>query len=116
MKTYQAKYKDRHGKTKSCNEWYLTFNDRSGIRRRLKGYSNKHETTKLGHSVETLMANNGRLRTDADKRWFTDLMPSIQKKLIEWNVVDRQNTVDHLATPLLDHLKVFLETRKARAC
>lgn len=116
MKTYQAKYKDRHGKTKSCNEWYLTLNDRTGTRRRLKAYSNKDESTKLGHAVETLMANNGKLRTDADKRWFCDLMPRIQNKLIEWNVVDRQNTVDHLATPLLDHLQVFLESRRAKAC
>ena len=111
MKTYQAKYKDRHGKTKSCNEWYLTFNDRAGIRRRLKGYSNKHETTKLGLEIQSVMNNNGKLRTDADKKWFTDLMPRIQDKLVDWGIVDRQNTVDHLTTPLVEHLKIFLESQ-----
>ena len=53
---------------------------------------------------------------DADKRWFTDLMPRIQNKLIEWNIVDGHSTTDHLTTPLSEHLKVFLESRRARAC
>lgn len=116
MKTYQTKYKDRHDKSKVCSEWYLTFNDRTGKRRRLKAYTNKNESSKLCLEIQTVMNNNGRLGTDADKKWFTDLMPRIQNKLIEWNIVDRRSTTDHLATPLLDHLKVFLETRKARAC
>jgi len=116
MKAYQTKYKDRHGKPKVCNEWHLTFNDRGGTRRRLKAYTHKNESVKLGLEIETVMNNNGKLKTDADKRWFTDLMPRIQSNLIEWNVVDGRNTTDHLTTPLSEHLKVFIETRRSNAC
>ncbi|MHC4397244.1 MAG: tyrosine-type recombinase/integrase, partial [Planctomycetota bacterium] len=116
MKTYQTKYTDRHGKKKTCSEWYLTFNDRQGKRRRLKAYTQKAETVKLGIEIETVIANNGQLKTDADKKWFADLLPRIQSKLTEWNVVNSHNMTDHLTTPLSVHLKTFIESRKAKNC
>ena len=81
MKLYRAKYKDRNGKARLCSTWYLTFNDRNGIRRRLQAYTNKAESENLGREIETVMANNGKLRTDEAKKWFTDLLPRVQSGL-----------------------------------
>ena len=115
MKTYRTKYKDRNGKIKLCDEWHLSFYDRARTRRRLKAYTNKAESIKLGIEIETVMNNNGQLKTDADKRWFADLMPRIQSKLLEWCVVDGRNIINHFTTPLSEHLEVFIESRRAKA-
>lgn len=116
MRLYRTKYKDRNGKEKTCDEWHLTFYDRIRKRRRLKAYTNKDESVRLGLEIETIMNNNGRLKTDADKKWFADLMPRIQSKLIKWGIVDGRNTINHFTTSLSEHLEVFIESRRARAC
>ena len=116
MKTYRTKYRDRKGKLKVCSTWHLTFTDRDGVRRRIQAYSNKAETVALGLKIGKVMENNGRLKTDADKKWFADLLPRIRKRLIEYGVVDGRNMIDWLTVPLSEHLRVFIETRRGKAC
>lgn len=115
MKTYRAKYKDRKGKVKKCSCWHLTFNDNRCIRRRMLAYSSKAETESLGAEIQKLLDNNGIL-SSKQRDWFAGLIPKIQKKLIEYGIVDGHSTVDHLTTPLADHLTEFIESRRAKAC
>lgn len=107
MKLYRAKYKDRKGKVKTCSTYHLTFIDRCGIRRRMQAYTNKAESESLGREIERVMANNGNLGTDDDRKRFANLLPRIQTKLLEWGVVDGRSTIDHLIKPLAEHLKDF---------
>ncbi len=116
MKVYRVKYKDRKGKVKICSTWHLTFNDRNGIRRRLQAYSNKDKSNELGLEIKKVIANNGKLKTDEAKKWFADLLPRIQNRLIEYGIVDGRSIIDHLTTPLADHLTEFIESRRAKAC
>ncbi|MHC4083978.1 MAG: tyrosine-type recombinase/integrase [Planctomycetota bacterium] len=115
MKTYLPTYKDRKGKRKKCSHYYLTFVDNREIRRRLPAYTDKKETDSLGVMVDKLLDTNGRLDRDL-KKWFAGLMPRVRNKLIEFGIVDGRGTVDHLTTPLSEHLRVFLESRRAKAC
>ena len=116
MKTSKQKHKDRNGKQVISEYWYLDFHDRHGTRRRLKAYTHKNLSAQLGRDIEMLMANNGRLKTDEDIKWFTNLKPSIRAKLLEWGIVDSRTTSNHISTPLREHLKVFIETRHNKNC
>ncbi|KKL11000.1 hypothetical protein LCGC14_2550190, partial [marine sediment metagenome] len=70
-------------------------------------------TAQLGRDIETLMANNGKLKTDEDIKGYADLNPGIRTKLLEWGIVDSRTTSNHISTPLSDHLKDFIESRRA---
>ena len=113
MKINKAKTKDRNGKKVTSNDYYIDWRDRAGTRRRLKAYPNYDMTAQLGRDIETLMANNGKLKTDEDIKGYADLNPGIRAKLLEWGIVDSRTTSNHVATPLSEHLKNFIETRRA---
>ena len=116
MKINKAETKDRNGKKVTSKDFYIDWRDRDGIRRRLKAYSREDMTKRLGDDIETLMTKNGILDIEGKKNWkvwFTNLNPGIRTKLLEWGIVDSRTTSNHISTPLSDHLKDFIESRRA---
>jgi len=105
MKTYKESY-TKNGKRKKCKNWYLTFVDNRQIRRKLKAYTDKSATDKLGIRLQQLLESNGVLDNDLQK-WFTGLTAKIKEKIIEFDLVDNRRFSENIGKTLDEHIEDF---------
>ena len=108
MKLFKPTYKDKSGKKKKCNHYYLTFTDNRGSRRRLPAYSNKRASEKLSEKIEELLSSGGILSPDL-QRWIENLSEKMRDKLVKLGLIDSRRISANIGKPLLEHLKDFCE-------
>lgn len=112
MKLYKPTYKDKSGKNKKCNHYYLTFTDNRGNRRRLPAYSNKRASEKLSERIEELLSSGGILSPEL-QRWAENLSEKMRDNLIKFGLINQQR-ISHIGKPLADHVKDFGDSLRAR--
>lgn len=108
MKLYKPQYKDRQGKKKKCQHWYIGFTDNRQVRRRLPAFSNKRASEKAGEKIEELLSSGGILSPEL-QRWIENIPPKMRDKLIELGLIDGQRVSANLGKPLTEHLEDFCE-------
>ena len=106
MKLYKPEYKDKSGRKKKCNHYYLTFTDNRGSRRRLPAYSNKRASEKLSEKIEELLSSGGILSPEL-QRWIENLSPKMRDKLVKLGLIDSQRVSANLGKSLDEHLTDF---------
>ena len=106
MKLYKPTYKDKSGKTKKCNHYYLTFTDNRQKRRRLPAFSNERATRKAADKIEELMSSGGVLSSDL-QRWIEQIPAKMRNSLVKFGLIDNRRISNHLGKPLAKHLDDF---------
>jgi len=114
MRVFKPTYKDKDGKKKICQHWYLTFTDNRQIRRRLPAFSNKKATEKAAEKIEELLSCGNILNRDL-QQWIEGLPDKMREKLVEFGLVDNQRLSANLGKPLSEHLKDFCAGLRADA-
>ena len=110
MKLYKPTYKDKNGKKKKCNHYYLTFTDNRGSRRRLPAYSNKRASEKLSEKIEELLSSGGILSPDL-QRWIENLSEKTRDQLVKFGLIDKARTI--AAKPLTEHIEDYRKSLEA---
>ncbi|MHC4638502.1 MAG: tyrosine-type recombinase/integrase [Planctomycetota bacterium] len=106
MRTYKPTYKNKSGKTKKCQCWYIGFTDNRQIRRRLPAFSNKRATEKAAEKIEELLSSGGILSPYLQK-WIENIPEKMRKKLIEYGLIDNRRLSVNIGKSLDEHLKDF---------
>ncbi len=106
MKIYKPTYKDKHGKKKKCQHWYIGFTDNRQQRRRLPAFSNKRASEKAAEKIEELLSSGGILSPDL-QRWIENIPEKMRDSLVKFGLIDNQRISENLGKPLTEHLKDF---------
>ncbi|HUU19734.1 MAG TPA: tyrosine-type recombinase/integrase [Sedimentisphaerales bacterium] len=97
-------------------KWYIRFEDNIGIRRSVKGYTDKQATQRLADNVQKLLnykANNQPLDKEMNE-FIKGLSSAIRTELIKINLLDGQ--MSDWSKTLTEHIKDFEDylTKKER--
>lgn len=106
MKLFKPIYKDRIGKKKECQHWYISFADGNGKRWRVPAFSNKRASEKAAEKVEELLSCGGILSPDL-QRWIENTSEKMRNNLIKSGLIDSQRVSKNLGKPLNEHLIDF---------
>ena len=115
MKIFQPKYRDKRGKVKRVQHWYIGFTANGGIRRRLPCFPNKAATERAGMMIGELLSSTGGL-PDHVVRWLEEIPAPMRDKLIEWGLVDSRKWSVNLGKPLTEHLADYVADLRADGC
>ena len=115
MKLYKPTYKDKSGKTKTCQNWYIGFTDNRGKRRRLPAFSNRRASEKASARIDELLSYGGVLSPDL-QGWIENIPEKMRDGLIKFGLIDNQRLSANLGKPLTEHLKDFSEGLEADKC
>ena len=113
MKLYKPTYKDKHGKKKKCNHYYLTFADNRGKRQRLPAHSNKRASEKLSEKIEELLSSGGILSSEL-QRWIENLSEKMRDNLVKFGLIDSQRVNNNIGKSLTDHISDFKDALIAK--
>ncbi|MHC4728467.1 MAG: tyrosine-type recombinase/integrase [Planctomycetota bacterium] len=113
MKLYKPKYKDKQGKTKKCQSWYIGFTDNRGTRRRLPAFSNRRASEKAAEKIDELMSCGGILNPDL-QRWIENLPEKMRNKLISFGLINGFRVMKHLGKSLTEHIGDFKKSLLAK--
>ncbi len=106
MRIFKPTYKDKSGKTKKCQHWYIGFTDNRGKRRRLPAFSNKRASEKAGEKIEELLSSGGVLSPDL-QRWIENLPDKMRNSLVKFGLINNQRVSENLGKSLGEHLTDF---------
>ena len=107
MRVFRATYKDRSGRKREADKWYVEFVDHDGRPRRLPGFSDKQQAETLGRKIEKLIECKQNRETPGRElsAWLETLPARMQAKLAAWGVIDGCKVA--ASKPLTEHLKDF---------
>lgn len=115
MRVFQQQWKDaRTGRRGKTQRWYVELRDHHDVARKVGGFHDKAQTAMLGKRLEALVG----LRVLGEEpspnlvRWACELPPKLQQRILELDLVDAKYVV--AAKPILDHLKDFAVSLKAK--
>src|SRR5436190_830335 len=107
MRVFRATYKDRAGRNRESEKWYVELRDQNARPRRLPGFTDKQQTEVLGRKVEKLV--EARLNRETPGRalsaWLETLPRRIRETLAGWGIVEGRTVA--ASKPLTEHLKDF---------
>lgn len=106
MKLYKPIYKDRDGKKKKCQHWYIGFTDNRQQRRRLPAFSNKRASEKAAEKIEELLSSGGILSPEL-QRWIENIPEKMRDGLVKFGLIDNQRVSENLGKSLSEHLTDF---------
>ena len=104
MFVHKTTYRDRKGKTRETNGYYIDFTLSSGTRCRLPAFTDKKASEGLGRMIERLVA----LRASGEsapldvQRWLEGLPDSIRTALAKFGLIDGARLA--AGRTLIDHL------------
>jgi len=81
MRTFKPTYKDKNGKTREVEKWWIETRDHLGKIRRFAGYTDEKQTEKLGEKIDKLIIH--RKNSEPPDSKLTDWLVSIESKLRE---------------------------------
>ena len=113
MKIYKPTYKDKGGKTKKCQHYYIDFTDNRGKRRKLPAFSNKRASEKAADKIEELLSSGGILSPDL-QRWIENLPDKMRNNLVKFGLIDSQRVNSHIGKSLTEHVEDFCGSLLAR--
>ena len=114
MSVSKQPYKDKRGRNRRTDKYYIHFRDHREVRRHLPAFKDKTASMDLERLVMTLIARRagGEGLDVALSRKVEHLTPTIRKRLAEWGVLDAQRVA--ALRPLDAHLESFRKSLEAQ--
>jgi len=114
MRVYRATYRDRNGKIREAEKWYLELRDHLGMVRRFPGFVDKAATESLGKQIKRLISC--RASTDpidpALSRWLGQIPDSLRQRFVIIGLLDPEKASG--GKPLSEHLANFRASLEAK--
>lgn len=107
MRVFRVSYKDRNGKKRTAQKWYVDFIDHRQVRRRTPGFTDKGQTELLGRKIEKLVVcrQNNEPPDKSLSEWIEHLPIRLRDKFVQFDLLDSKKAA--AAVPLAEHLEDF---------
>jgi len=91
MRLFKPKYRDRTGKVRKTQKWYLEFRCHLRVIRRLAGFRDKAQTEAFGRQIERLIKSRvvGEQPTPELSRWLEQIPMKLRDRLGEIGLLDK---------------------------
>lgn len=104
-------------KRNGSKRWHITFYA-DGIRRRMAISTNKKATEKIASAIDGILACHGSLTPEL-QMFVNGMNPQLRDKLLSFGVLSKKHIPQadkHAGKPLIDHIRDFGDSLKARTC
>ena len=104
MRLFKAYYRDRAGRKRRSERWYVEYRDHRDKVRRVPAFTDKRASEHFGRNLESLVAlRSVRKRPDRElSRWIETLPAKLCRRLLALDLLDGERVAS--AKPLRDHL------------
>lgn len=106
MRLFKPTYKDKNGKKKKCQHWYIGFTDNQGNRQRLPAFSNKRASDDAKKMIEELLSPSRTFSPEL-QGWLERIPNKMRDNLVKFGLIDNNGTIKHLGKTLKEHLVDF---------
>ena len=116
MRLFRATYRDRAGKERQSQKWYLDFKDHLGIRHRIPAYTDEGESKSLGHRIKELVGlrRAGELPGVDLYGWLEDQPEKLLKQFASWGLIEARHAL--ISRELDEHVEDFRESLLDDGC
>jgi integrase len=114
MRVFRTNYKDRDGRKREAEKWYVELRDHNGIVRRLAAFTDKKPSEALGRNIESLVnCRSAGLEPDVKiNKWIETVPDKLLKKFVSWGLIDGQRT--EITKPLTAHISDYVKVLGAK--
>jgi len=90
MRTFQSTYRDKEGRTRTTETWYVEFRDHLEMPRRVAGFTDRKATESLGRNIQRLAwcKASGETLDPVLGKWVEGLSPRLRKSLRRFGLLD----------------------------
>jgi len=118
MRVFRSSYRDRDGRTRKTNRWYVELQDHLGVRRRIPVATDKRTAEAIGRRLEALVRHRvaGEALPVTLTKWIETLSPKLRDTLARIGLLDAAQTAT--MKPLAEHLedwRRYLESKGSTA-
>ncbi|MHC4621270.1 MAG: hypothetical protein ACYTEQ_26270 [Planctomycetota bacterium] len=105
MRVFRATYKDKDGRTKKVQKWWLELRDHLHVVRRFPGFTDKGQTELLGRQIERLVNYKvaGEQPDPQLTRWLEQMQDKLRERLVRIGLLDCSRAA--AGKPLSEHGK-----------
>ena len=114
MKPFKLTYRDKDGKAKKTDVYYIKVKDHKRIWRRFPACKESNQSQRLAEKIEQLVSNRiaGLQPNPELSRWLEQTPQDLRERLVKFDLLDNQRAA--AGKPLSEHLEDFRKTLSGR--